>query len=147
MKRLDRNVVGRDCHRVILDTNLWISFLITNNFSQLDDLLSKDKCILIFSDELLEEFLSVTKRPKFKKFFSQEIVTKLLDAIKEFTEFVEVKSQVNLCRDEKDNFLLALAKDGKVDFLITGDKDLLVLEKFGSTSILTITQYFGRQLI
>ena len=61
----------RDRHRVILDTNLWISFLITKNFSQLDELLSNNNCILIFSDELLEEFLIVTKRPKFKKFFSQ----------------------------------------------------------------------------
>jgi uncharacterized protein len=133
----------RGCHRIILDTNLWISFLITKNFSQLDKLLSNKNCILIFSDELLEEFLSVTKRPKFKRFFSQEIVANLLDAIKEFSEFVEVKSQVDICRDEKDNFLLALSKDGNVDFLITGDKDLLVLEKFGSTSILTFTQYIG----
>ena len=50
-------------------------------------------------------------------------------------------SNVNLCRDEKDDFLLALAQDGNADFLITGDKDLLEIEKFGETTILTISDY------
>jgi len=37
---------------------------------------------------------------------------------------------VNACRDFKDNFLLSLCRDGKADFLITGDPDLLVIKKF-----------------
>jgi uncharacterized protein len=52
-----------------------------------------------------------------------------------------VTSEVSLCRDEDDNFLLALAKDSKADFLITGDKDLLVLKQFENTSILTLTEF------
>jgi predicted nucleic acid-binding protein len=55
---------------------------------------------------------------------------------------VEVKSQVKICRDPKDNFLLALSKDGKANFLLTGDKDLLKLHKYGMTQILTITKFF-----
>lgn len=53
--------------RIILDTNLWISFLISNEFSKLDSILSDKDSILLFSDELLEEFLSVIERPKLKK--------------------------------------------------------------------------------
>jgi predicted nucleic acid-binding protein len=41
----------------------------------------------------------------------------------------------------KDNFLLALAKDGKAHYLLTGDKDLLDLEKFGKTRIVTISHF------
>lgn len=54
---------------------------------------------------------------------------------------VDVVSKVNVCRDWKDNFLLALSKDAKADYLISGDKDLLDLRKFGKTKILTLTEF------
>ena len=44
---------------------------------------------------------------------------------------------MDICRDEKDNFLLNLSVDGKADYLVTGDKDLLVLEMINKTRILT----------
>ena len=56
-------------------------------------------------------------------------------------EFIEVTSVVDICRDEKDNFLLVLAKDGKASHLITGDKDLLILKKIDKTRILNIADY------
>jgi uncharacterized protein len=46
-----------------------------------------------------------------------------------------------VCRDSKDNFLLALAKDGKADYLLTGDKDLLELVQFGNTRIETLAVF------
>nr|MDA3838511.1 putative toxin-antitoxin system toxin component, PIN family [Candidatus Delongbacteria bacterium] len=115
--------------RIIIDTNLWISFLITKRYDFLDDLIESNKVKLIFSRELLEEFSSVVTRPKFRKFFTQEDIDLILDIFGEYSELIEVTSQVDICRDIKDNFLLSLAKDGKADFLITGDKDLLVLKK------------------
>lgn len=130
--------------RVIIDTNLWISFLISNNYTELDEILIQRKCVLIFGDELLEEFLTVIKRPKFKNYFSLEDTINLIDTIQNYAEFVEVKSQVNICRDSKDNFLLALAEDSNADFLITGDNDLLVLKKYGSTTIITITDFLKK---
>jgi predicted nucleic acid-binding protein len=48
-----------------------------------------------------------------------------------------------MCRDSKDNFLLSLAVDGNADYLITGDKDLLILEKVNKTLIVTIQEYLS----
>jgi len=127
--------------KVIIDTNLWISFLISKNYSQLDEIIFSRKCILIFSEELLDEFLTVIKRPKFRKFFSQVDTENLIETIQEYAEFVDVKSNVNICRDIKDNFLLSLSKDSKADYLITGDNDLLDLKKFESTKIVTMTEF------
>lgn len=56
--------------KVIIDTNLWISFLISKNYAQLDEIIFSKKCVLVFSKELLEEFLEVIKRPKFRRFFN-----------------------------------------------------------------------------
>lgn len=127
--------------RVVIDTNLWISFLLTKDFSKLDVMLYEQKVVLLFSNELLEEFLEVTSRPKFKKYFSPENVQHLLQQIHLYSEFIEVTSDIRLCRDEKDNFLLSLAKDGKATHLITGDKDLLELDKIGKTKIVTMADY------
>jgi len=127
--------------RIILDTNLWISFLITKDISKLDNRIFTGETILIFSQELLNEFITVVSRPKFKKYFSQEDIIEILDIIDQQAEFVEVRNDIKKCRDEKDNFLLSLAVDGNADFLITDDEDLLELKEIVKTQIVTINQY------
>lgn len=129
--------------KVIIDTNLWISFLITKKFSDLDEIIFSRMCVLVFSKELLEEFISVIKRPKFRKIFTQNDTEKLIETIQYNAEFYNVKSQVNICRDVKDNFLPSLAKDATADFLITGDKDLLEIKTFYSTKIITMTDFLN----
>ena len=126
-------------NRIIIDTNLWISFLITKDFSKLDEIIFSRYGILVFSQELLEEFLQVAKRPKFRRFFSTEHIEEILETIHEYADFVKVHTKVEVCRDIKDNFLLSLSIDGNADYLLTGDKDLLELEKFGETNIKTIS--------
>jgi len=127
--------------RIILDTNLWISFLISKKFDKLDELIENKNIILCFSHELIEEFIVVVSRPKFKMYFSENNIERILTYFDEFGELTTVASNVQLCRDEKDNFLLNLSKDAKADFLITGDKDLLVLKTVGQTKITTFTAF------
>ncbi len=128
--------------RLILDTNLWISFLISSKYDKLDELLFDQNCKFLFSQELLEEFIAVAKRPKLRKYISRVELEDLLETIDEVSEFVNVTSEISECRDPKDNFLLSLAIDGKADYLLTGDKDLLVLRKIGNTEIKTISEFF-----
>ncbi len=128
-------------HKIIIDTNLWISFLLTKQFSFLDKLLAKKKVKLVFSEELLTEFIEVVKRPKLSKYFQHKDLEQLIEIIDQYAVFYSVNSTIEICRDEKDNFLLALAKASKANFLITGDNDLLVLKKFENTEIITIAEY------
>ena len=127
--------------RIIIDTNLWISFLITKDFTKLDEIIFSRHGILVFSQELLDEFLAVAKRPKFRRFFSASDIEEILETIDEYADCVKVQTQIEVCRDPKDNFLLSLSVDGNADFLLTGDKDLLDLVKFGETSIITISDF------
>jgi len=39
-------------HRITIDTNLWISFLLTSNFSKIDTLVEDTGITLLFSQEL-----------------------------------------------------------------------------------------------
>ena len=131
--------------RIIIDTNLWISFLITKDFTKLDEIIFSKESILVFSDELLDEFIEVAKRPKFRRFFSQLDIEEMLETINEYADFVKVQTKVEICRDLKDNFLLSLSIDGNADFLLTGDKDLLDLTKFGEAQIITISEFLQRK--
>lgn len=130
--------------RVIIDTNLWISFLITKDLKTLDNKVKTGKIKIIFGLELIEEFLSVASRPKFKKYFLKEDVEQIIDLFDVYGEIVQVKSKIELCRDHKDDFLLSLATDSKADYLITGDKDLLDLKTIGKTKIVTMTDYLKK---
>lgn len=69
----------------------------------------------------------------------------MLSKFDPFIDLIKVISNILVCRDPKDNFLLALSKDGKADYLLTGDKDLLDIKKFGKTKIISITQFFEEQ--
>ena len=131
--------------RVIIDTNLWISFLLSKDYTKLDKLFRQQNITLLFSKDLLEEFIEVARRPKFKKYFSISDLNDLLSEIYFRAEFIEVTSEVIFCRDSKDDFLLSLAKDSNASHLITGDVDLLEIKNFEETKILTITEYLVRK--
>ena len=78
--------------RVIIDTNLWISFLITKHHKKLDDKIRSGKVKLFFSLELSEEFLAGANRPKFKKYFGKDDLELLLDLFDVYGELVDSKS-------------------------------------------------------
>ena len=52
-----------------------------------------------------------------------------MSLIQKTTRVVGIEHTIKDCSDEKDNFILETALNGKVDFLITGDKDLLILNQ------------------
>jgi len=126
---------------IIIDTNLWISFLISHRQDRLDKLLLSNRIKILFSSELLDEISVTIAKPKIKKYFGSDALNEMLLNLEGYIEFIEVKSAVSICRDNKDNFLLALAKDGHADFLLSGDNDLLDLKKFGKTKIVSITSF------
>lgn len=127
--------------RVVIDTNIWICFLLSKDFEAFDKIVSTPNLVLLYSKELLDELVEVAQRPKFKKYFTVKDLEELLIQMKKHSEFIEVRITTNICRDSKDNFLLSLSKEGKATHLITGDKDLLVLKRIGKTRIVTLNHY------
>ena len=70
--------------RIIIDTNLWISFLIGRKLSRLLDLLSYPEFHLVISSELIAEICDVFSRPKLAKYYSAENIHMLLKYMKDF---------------------------------------------------------------
>jgi putative PIN family toxin of toxin-antitoxin system len=123
--------------KVILDTNLWISFLISKKHNAIDSLINNGDILLIFSEESLEEFVTVARRPKISKYIPESALDEILSLFHKYGKLIKVVSDIDECRDQKDNFLLNLAIDSNSDYLVTGDSDLLSLKRIKNTRILT----------
>lgn len=91
--------------RVVIDTNLWISFLLTNDFSKLDKIIEVQGLTLVLCQTLIDELVEVTQRPKFRKYFSLEDTEDLLSKMRNRGILIRLKTVVSKCRDPKDNFL------------------------------------------
>ena len=90
---------------------------------------------------LFDDLARAVRKPYLAKQINPEHYEKLVSKLKRNAELVDVHSVVDACRDPKDNFLLALAKDGNADYLITGDLDLLTMKKFEKTKIVSLSDF------
>ena len=142
--QLDENYMREEkIIRVVVDTNIWISFLIGRRLSNLMKLLTRADVQLIFSEELLNELHIVSKRPKFLKYFPSTVQSdRLIDFLRSIGELISLPNVIpNRCRDAKDDYLLELAIRSDADFLITGDDDLLVIKRIEQCYIVTIKEF------
>ena len=64
-----------------------------------------------------------------------------IDTFLENANIVLSKTSINLCRDKDDNKFIECAVDCDANYIITGDKDLLVLEKYNDIGIVTPKEF------
>ncbi len=127
--------------KVIIDTNLFISFLIGKKLKGLKQRLCDASVELIFAEQNLFEIRMVTSREKFRKYFEFNMVEDLINFIQITGKVFKIEEITEICRDPKDDFLLALAQISSADYLVTGDKDLLNIGKIAQTSIVSIDEF------
>lgn len=92
----------------------------------------------------LNELADVFSRDKFDKYVSIDERKQFLQHFLYIAERVEIIRTVKQCRDPKDDKFLELALSGQADILITGDDDLLDMEVFYSTKIITPKEFIER---
>ena len=80
-------------------------------------MLSDERIQLVICEELLSEIREVSSRPKFIKYFPKEEVESLIEFMQIIGERFEPTQNVKLCRDEADDYLLALAMEKAIAFL------------------------------
>lgn len=127
--------------RVIVDTNLWISFLIGRKLNILLEFLTDPKLELVSTPLLREEILTVARRDKFRRYFTEENVLLLAQWMDESMTMVEIGEVPARCRDPKDDYLLELAVQSKAIYLVSGDEDLLSIGQIEGCRIMTFAQF------
>lgn len=93
---------------------------------------------LVTSAEILGE-LADKLRNKFQ--FPEERIQQLIDILLTYCHVVEPISKLDVVRDRKDNKILECAFDGKADYIVTGDSDLLELKEFRGIKIRTAKEF------
>lgn len=134
-------------HRIVLDTNILISSLISKKSSPY--LLyygwRKKRFTLITSEEQLNKLNQVLQYPKLRKFINQDEATIMISALCDFAVTVADLPDVNYSKDSDDNLIIATAIAGKADLIVTGDKgDLLTLKTVENIAIVTASDAVSR---
>lgn len=131
---------------VIIDTNIFISALIGKTKSNprvIIDAFKKGEFTLIISPTLLRELEEVVKEPGVSKVVNPSDAFNLITLIEIKAKIVTPTQKIKLCRDPKDNIVLetAFACHPKPAYILSGDKDLLVLKKFLNIPIITPVKF------
>ena len=115
---------------VVIDTNLVLSALVFGGgrLRPLRTAWQSGRCVPLVSAATAAELMRVLAYPKFK--LSAADREELLADYLPYCRCVRIPARlpkVPVCRDVNDQMFIELAAVGKADFLVTGDKDLLVL--------------------
>jgi putative PIN family toxin of toxin-antitoxin system len=136
--------------KVVLDTNIYISgILFAGKPREVLDLAIKGKIHVFISPDILSELRDVLSIKKFC--FSPERVDIIIREIESITTMVNPAKKYSIVsHDSDDNIIIDCAMESRVEYIITGDNDLLCLNKYKSITIINpalfIEEYLDRRL-
>ncbi|MGL4941930.1 MAG: putative toxin-antitoxin system toxin component, PIN family [Thermoguttaceae bacterium] len=126
--------------KIVLDTNIYVSALLSGGKSQAVIDRGRAEADAIFgSTEILEELFAVLLRRKFA--LPYDVVYRYVKCLEKIVSPVKLGDYPKVCRDADDDKILACAAICQADFIITGDDDLLVLKEYHTTKICTAAEY------
>ncbi len=115
-------------YRATFDTNIFVRSLIRkgNLANHLLSLWQAGRFVLVLSHAIIDEVQEVLSRRKMLRQYryTLEEVTNLINLLHQ-ANIVENTSSFALCRDAIDNMFLDCAVSGRVQFLVSTDKDLI----------------------
>lgn len=134
--------------KVIIDTNLWISFLIGHQTQVVRRMLTDLRFDVYVCERLIEEIRDVASRDKIRKRVTPADVEDLLSIIHAFCQFVTIQTEVSpsALRDPKDLYLLALAETIDADYIVSGDADLTDIGQYQLTKIIKLADFKAMML-
>lgn len=128
--------------KVVLDTNVLVSAIIFGGKpGQIVYSIVEEKIIAVTSPILIAELKEVLT----KKFPLREMDFKLaIKNVEEIFRTVQPKKTISILRDEDDNRVLEAALEGKCNYIVTGDKDLLDLKTLKKIKIVTPDTFLSK---
>lgn len=134
--------------RIVADTNILVSALLASTSLPARLLASwrQNRFALLTAAEQIEELRRVTRYPRIRERLPPALAGRLVNDLRGLAVVLDRLPSVSVSRNPDDDRLLAIAEAGAADFLLTGDKrDLLSLERHGSTRILTVRAFLSSQ--
>jgi putative PIN family toxin of toxin-antitoxin system len=131
----------------VLDVNVLISALLlpTGIPAKILESWREERFLLITSRAILAEFEEVVRESRFVRYgLTSARITQLLGGLRQFALVVPGRLKIEgVARDTEDDKLLACAVEGHADYLVSGDKDLLVLRVYEGVQIIKPIEFVG----
>lgn len=131
--------------RVVPDTNVLVSALLwTGKPHELLRLAEAGDLILVTTPAIMEELRDVLGRAKFSSRITvlQTTVAELMESLLSLVEVVpDVEIEPIVKRDPDDDKILACAVVAQAMWLVSGDDDLLALERYRNIRIVTPSRF------
>ena len=109
----------------ILDSNIWISYVITKRLDKLVTLIYSHQLTVLTCHPLISEIQEVLSRSKFKKYLKHSDIKELIAIHLKLCRLVDTDETTNQLTDPKDNFLLNLYNKRKATTIVSGNKEFL----------------------
>ena len=128
--------------RAVLDANVFISAILVpkGNPAKIIGAWKADKFQLILSEAILEEISRVLQYPKIAKrhHWSREEIQMFIDDLAHLAILTPGKIRLRVIpEDPADDSYVECAVEGKAEYIVSGDKHLLDLGRYGSVTIVT----------
>ena len=129
--------------KAVIDTNVFVSGIFWKGKPEIIlDAWISSKFILLISKPIFDEY-SITFR-EISDGRRDDLVEKWLYLITQFSHCIKIHQEFKLCRDPSDNKWLNCAVSGNADFLVSGDKDLLILKNISNIPIIKPAEFIKK---
>jgi len=127
--------------KIVIDTNVFVSsFFWGGHPRELFERVINGFDELYITDEILKEITSVMSSSKFNVNNSE--IEDYIRIIEKYSKNIVTKDiPKSISRDKNDDKILQCGLDGNVNYIVTGDKDLLVLKEYRTIKIINPRDY------
>ncbi len=136
--------------RVVFDTNIFLSYFLMRHgtIGRAVEFVLDNGILLASSDTLAELTEKMTNSGFAKRYGTEMERMQFVERLRQVVTLVSVVSVVQASRDPDDDKFLALARDGRADCIVTGDKrDLLPLHPFQGIPILSAADFVAQFVV
>ena len=126
--------------RIVVDTNVLISGVFFGGFPRkILSSIVNGKITACATSEIINEYEEIVQEMINRK--QGHINRTILIPLIKTMEIIKPSSHIEICRDSDDDKFLECAKDSHALYIISGDKDLLIIENFENVQIITAKDF------
>jgi len=132
--------------KIVVDTNVFISGIFFGGApGQVLKAIVSSKVVACATTSIVDEYLEIIDEMITRKQgkLNRNILIPLIDSL----EMIESKTHIEISRDPDDDKFIECAKDADALYIVSGDKDLLVIEDYDGIRIITAKEFCDRYLV
>lgn len=130
---------------IVIDTNVLISGVFFGGMpARVLSAVIEKKIVACATTEIVDEYMAIVSEMLERKqgHLKQDALSMLVNEM----EIISPVSSIEVCRDPDDNKFIECAIDSKALYIVSGDNDLLVLERFKNIEIITAKEFCDKYL-